>query len=267
MKNKINTLCSIIFGLILISCESEEIISPDTGFVEYTVVQAEIQPDKYFPAVRFTKTLPLGIPFDIKQAELKDVTAYIVKNEIQIIPLIYSGDGLYKPRYEFIVNEGETYELFANYNSKFIYGKTIIPYRPVVTSVNYIANGHYFEANTVSETNTVYAALWIVLTTPPVEAEDFFSVSTPPENNHNDISVRTATIPEKYRSLAYAGQRYIQVFAFDQSYRKYFYSRTSGQLVNNPYVQGGSPIEWNMQGEKVIGMFIGVTRDLIRNVN
>ena len=168
MKNKINTICSIILFLFLISCESEEIINPDTGFEEYTVVQAEIQPDKYFPAVRFTKTLPLGIPFDIKQAELKDVTAYIVKNEIQVIPLIYSGDGLYKPRYEFIVHEGETYELYANYNGKFIYGKTIIPYRPVVTSVNYNFNGHYFEANTVTEINTVYAALWIVSSTPPV---------------------------------------------------------------------------------------------------
>ena len=267
MKNKIKSICSVIFFLILISCESEEIISPEAEFEEYTVVQAEIQPDKFFPAVRFTKTLPLGIPFDIKQAELKDVTAYIVKNEIQVIPLIYSGDGLYKPRYQFLVDEGEIYELYANNEGKFIYGKTIVPYRPVVTSVNYHVNGHYLEANTLTETNVVYAALWIVSTTPPVKAEDFFSVSTPPENNNNEVSVRTAEIPEKYRSSAYAGQRYIQVFAFDQSYRKYFYSRTSGQQVNNPYVQGGGTIEWNMQGERVIGMFIGLTRDLIRNVN
>ncbi|MEJ2104627.1 MAG: hypothetical protein P8X47_08630 [Ignavibacteriaceae bacterium] len=267
MKNKLNIICLIIFFFILVSCEGEEIISPDAEFVEYTVVQAEIQPDKYFPSVRFTKTLPLGIPFNIKQAELKDVTVYIVKNEIQVIPLVYSGDGLYKPRYEFLVDEGEIYELFANYEGKFIYGKTIIPHRPVISSLNYNVSGHYLEANTLNKNNTVYAALWIVSTTPPVRAEDFYSVSTPSENLNDEISVRTATIPQKYRGSAYAGLRYIQVFAFDQSYRKYFYSRTSGQTVNNPYVQGGGTIEWNMQGEKVIGMFIGVTRDLIRNVN
>jgi hypothetical protein len=266
MKNKINATFYIIFFFILISCESEEIINPETGYSEYTVVQAEIRSGQIFPSVRFTRTLPLGIPYDIKQAELKDVTAYLVKNEVQVIPLIYSANGLYKPRYDFYVFEGEIYELYANWGGKFIYGKTIIPHKPVVTSVNNNVNPYFFEADIQAETNIVYAALWIVSTLPPARAEDFFSVSTPTENN-NTVSVRTATIPEEYKSAVYAGKRYIQVLAFDQSYRKYFYSRTSGQKINDPYIQGGSAIEWNMQGENVIGMFIGVTYDETRNVN
>ncbi|MCW8996447.1 MAG: hypothetical protein OQK77_11595 [Psychromonas sp.] len=267
MKNKINTIFYIIFVLILISCEIEEIISPETGYVEYTVVQAEIRSGQIFPAVRFTRTLPLGIPYDIKQAELKDVTAYLIKNEVQVVPLIYSIDGLYKPRYDFYVDEGEVYELYANWEGKFIYGKTIIPHKPVITEVNNNVNPYFFEADILAETNTVYAAIWIVSTSPPAKADDFYSVSTPSENNNNIVSVRTATIPEEYKSAAYAGQRYIKVLAFDQSYRKYFDSRTSGQKINDPYVQGGGTVEWNMQGEKVIGMFIGVTHDLTRNVN
>ena len=74
------------------ACQSEEILGPDDTYEEFTVVQAEIISGKYFPSVRFTKTLPLGIPYDINIAELKNVTVYIVKNEVQVIPLVYTGD-------------------------------------------------------------------------------------------------------------------------------------------------------------------------------
>ena len=266
MKKKIYSI--IVFSALFFSgCEVEEVISPDSVYVEYTVVQAEIRPGKIFPGVRFTKTMPLGIPYDIKKAELKDVTAYIVKNEIQVIPLIYYADGLYKPRFEFYVEEGEVYEVYAESDGKFIYGKTFIPHKPVATSVNYNTNDYYFEADVETEINTVYAALWIVTGLPPAIAEDYFSVSTPSTNPGSVSAVRTGSIPEEYRTQAYAGQRYIQVFAFDQSYRKYFYSRTSGNEINDPFIQGGGAVEWNMQGDKVIGMFIGVTPGELINVN
>ena len=93
----------LISMLLFVNCESEEILNPDAVHIEHTVVQAEIKPGKIFPAVRFTKTLPLGVPYNIKQAELKNVTAYLLKNEVQVIPLHYTSDGLYKPLYEFYV--------------------------------------------------------------------------------------------------------------------------------------------------------------------
>ena len=62
---------------------------------------------------------------------------------MQVIPLIYTSDGLYKPHYDFYVEEGETYELYAERDGKFIYGKTIIPYSPEINSVNYNAAGYY----------------------------------------------------------------------------------------------------------------------------
>jgi hypothetical protein len=264
---KVFYIIILLYSLTYIGCESEELVSPEAVHTEYTVVQAEIHPDKLFPGVRFTKTLPLGVPFNIKQAELKNVTAYLIKNKVQVIPLHYTVDGIYKPLYEFYVEQGETYELVAERNGIYIYGKTIIPYKPVVTGVNYNAGSSYFDADVSSKQNEVYAALWVISGNPPARANDYFSVTLPTQMVNTNVVVRTSSLPEKYMNPIYSDSRYIQVFAFDVSFRKYFYSRTSGQQINDPFVQGGSAVEWNVQGDKVIGMFIGVTPGDIIKVN
>jgi hypothetical protein len=266
MNHFIKIFLLIIF-IFFTGCEVEEIVNPNDVYVEYTVVQAEIQPGKVFPAVRFTKTLPLGVPYDIKKSELKDVTVYIKKNEVQVIPLIYDVDGLYKPTYRFYVLEGETYELFAETNDKYIYAKTIIPYTPSISSTNYNTSDFYLNAELQTKSNEVYGAIWIIPGNPPDKAEDFFSVSNTSYNPGTEIIVRTSSFPDKYRSQIYDDSRHIQVFAFDKSFREYFYSRTSGQQINDPFVQGGGSVEWNVQGDKVIGMFIGVTPGDIIKVN
>ena len=253
--------------IILTACQSEEIIGPDDTYEEFTVVQAEIIAGKYFPSVRFTKTLPLGIPYDINKAELKNVTVYIVKNEVQVIPLVYEGEGLYAPLYDFYVEEGETYELFAEYNKKYIYGKTIIPFAPEINSVNYNGSGYYLTAEIRAKVDEVYCALWIITGNPPDIANDFHSVTTAAKTPYTNVGVRTASFPDEYRLPAYSNNRYIQVYAYDKSFREYFYSRSSGSEINDPFVQGGSSIEWNMQGDKVIGIFIGVAHGEIVKVN
>jgi hypothetical protein len=258
MKTFLN-ISLTFFILVLASCESEEILSPEEVFVEYTVVQAEIQPNKNFPAVRITKTLPLGVPYDIKNAELKNVTAYLVKNEVQVIPLLYTEDGLYKTRYDFYVMQGEIYELYAERDGKFIYARTTIPYKPVVTAVHFNSSEYYLNADIQSTVDEVYGALWIVSGNPPAKAEDFYSVTQPSSFTNSIMSVRTSSIPEEFRTPSYSQSRYIQVFSFDKSFRDYFYSRTSGQEITDPFIQGGGKVEWNVQGDKVIGMFIGVT--------
>ena len=266
MRNILYTL--ILFStLLLFNCESEEILNPVAVHIEHTVVQAEIKPGKVFPAVRFTKTLPLGVPYNIKQAELKNVTAYLLKNEVQVIPLHYTSDGLYKPLYEFYVEEGETYELIAERDGIYIYGKTIVPFIPNVTKTSYNAGEFYFDADVSSRLNEVYGALWIISGNPSARANDYYSITSPASSVNTDIFVRTSSIPEKYRSPTYPDKKYIQVVAFDVSFRKYFYSRTSGQQVSDPYIQGGGAVEWNVQGDKVIGMFIGISAGEIIEVN
>ena len=72
------------------------------------------------------------------------------------------------------------------------------------------------------------------------------------------INVRTSPVPVEFRSPVYNNRRFIQVYSFDKSFNKYFNSRTSGQSINDPFVQGGGTVEWNVYGDNVIGMFIGV---------
>ena len=257
----------LILILLFTACQSEEILGPEDTYEEYTVVQAEIIAGKYFPSVRFTKTLPLGIPYDINKAELKNVTAYLVKNEVQVIPLIYTSEGLYKPLYDFYVQEGETYELYAESNKKFIYGRTLIPYIPQINTVGYNGANYSLTAEVKAKLNEVYGALWIVSGTQPGTAVDFYSVTTPATTPYGTVGVRTSSLPELYRSADYSNNRYIQVYSFDTSFRNYFYSRSSGGEINDPFIQGGGAIEWNMQGDKVIGMFIGVALGEIIKVN
>ncbi|HEY7750983.1 MAG TPA: hypothetical protein VH917_01735, partial [Ignavibacteriaceae bacterium] len=159
MKTILKIFLILIF-IKLTGCESEEIISTDVVYEEYTVVQAEIRAYENFPGVRFTKTLPLGVPYRIEDAELIDVTAYIKRNGVQIIPLIYNADGLYTTLYDIFVSEGETYELFADYKGKFIYSKTIIPFRPEITGLDYNTSEYYLSADVNAKPNEVYAALW-----------------------------------------------------------------------------------------------------------
>jgi len=256
-------LFKVLFVLILITlsgCENEEILTPQFEYEEYIVVQAEIQANRYFPAVRFTKTLPLGVPYRIEDAELKDVTAYLKRNGVQIIPLIYTSEGLYKPLDDFFVVEGETYELFAMRDETFIYSITQIPYKPEITNAYYNSSTYSINANVNAKEGEVYAALWIVTTTPAVKADDYYAVfSTAPGSN---IIVSTSSLPQQYRSGNYSGLRYIQVNSFDQSFEAYFNSRTSGSEITDPFVQGGGEIIWNVQGEKTIGLFIGVSRGI-----
>ena len=257
MKMSLKNILLAIAVIFLAACESEEILGPEATYEEYTVVQGVIEAGRYFPAVRFTKTLPLGVAYDIQKAELKNVTAYVVKNGVQVIPLIYTSEGLYKPLYDFYTEGGETYELFAESEGKYIYGRTLVPFEPEVSDASYHGGEYYLTANVKTKADEVYCALWTISGNPPAEADDYYSVSESSSLPNNTIAVRTSTLPETYRSPAYSESRYIQVFAFDLSFRDYFYSRNSGGNINDPFVQGGGKIEWNMQGDKVIGMFIG----------
>jgi hypothetical protein len=246
----------IVILILFAGCENEEIISVDLDYEEYIVVQAELRADRFFPPVRFTRTLPLEIPYRIEDAELKNVTAYIRKSGVQIIPLIYTQEGLYRTLYEFRVREGETYELFADLDGKFIYSITKIPYNPEIIRSFYNPGDYSLNADIQVKSDEVYGALWYIAGSPPVRADDYFSVIS--GTSPGVISVRTSPLPEEFRSNIYAGKRYILVHALDKSFKEYFNTKVSGDDINDPFVQGGGEINWNVHGEKVIGLFIGV---------
>ena len=260
MKKNIYILCLLILIIVTTSCENEQVVEVDVAQNEFTVVQSELRLDGLFPGVRFTRTLPIGVPYDIKQAELKNITAYIRIDSVQVIPLHYTSDGIYNPLYEFYVEAGSFYELFAERDDTYIYAETVIPEKPTVFSASYSSGEHYLQAVVKPFRNEVYAALWAISSTPFIKADDYFSVSVPTEFYPNStVDVRTSPIPVYFQSPAYNGSRFIQVVSFDKSFKNYFQSRTAGQEIDDPFVQGGGSAEWNVQGDKVIGMFIGVS--------
>ncbi|UCH64781.1 MAG: DUF4249 family protein [Ignavibacterium sp.] len=258
---KIFLITTLFFPLI--GCENEQVVNTSIAHEEFTVVQAELRPDERFPGVRFTKTLPLGTQYNIEQAELKNISAYLRIDSTQIIPLHYNSEGLYQSLYEFYIESGQVYELFAERDETFIYSKTYIPEIPIIVQSNYNQSGYYLEAEVRSFQDEVYSALWIISSSTVERAPDYFSVSVPQFITGNStVGVRSSSLPEQYRSSIYDGSRLIQVFAFDKAFKPYFDSRTSSQGINDPFIQGGGSVEWNVQGDNVIGMFIGVAESI-----
>jgi len=257
MKKNIYIL--LILYIVTTACENEQIVDVDVVHDEFTVVQSELRSNSFFRGVRFTKTLPIGVPYDIKSAELKNITAYLRIDSVQIVPLHYTSDGIYDPLYNFYVSSGTVFELFAEREGTFIYAKTVIPEKPTVISTGY-SSGNYLHASVRTHRDEVYAALWAISGTPFIKADDYYSVSVPTEFDPvSMVDVRTSPLPEDFQSPNYNNSRYIQVVSFDKSFKNYFQSRTSGQGINDPFVQGGGTVEWNVQGDKVIGMFIGIS--------
>ena len=262
---KITSILALVS--LIIACENEQVVNISVAHEEFIVVQAELKPDKRFPGVRFTKTLPLGTPYDIKLAELKNISAYLRIDSVQIIPVHYTSEGLYKPLYDLYIESGQVYELFATQGETFIYGKTIIPEIPIIMQSNYNQGGYYLEAQVRSFESEVYSALWIISSSNVEKAPDYFSVSVPTYITGNStVAVRSMSLPEEYRTSSYNGSRLIQVSSFDKSFKAYFDSRTSSQGVDDPFIQGGGSVEWNVQGDNVIGMFIGVAESVQVNV-
>ncbi|HCY74608.1 MAG TPA: hypothetical protein DHV28_01685 [Ignavibacteriales bacterium] len=261
-------IISLLLLLIFTSCENEELLNVDSAYKELLVVQSEITPGSNFPGVRLTKTLPLGIPYDINLSEIKDATIYIRIDSIKIIPLHYTTEGFYKPLYDLPVSSGEYYELFGERGNQTFYAKTKIPYQPNLENVFFDINGFYAGADVYSYSNECYAALWKVDAGTLKSADDFFQISTAEnEMSGGTISVRAASYPQEYQTNAYNGKRYIQIFSFDESFEKYFTTKSGNQVINNPYVQGTGSTDWNVEGRDVVGMFIGYARSDIHFVN
>lgn len=254
--------------MYVVACENQHVIDVDVEFTEFTVVQAELRENTLFSGVKFTKTLPLGVQYSIELAEIKDITAYIRINNVQIIPIIYTGDGLYESTHKFRIQAGDTYELFALRNETFIYSKTYIPQQAVVTQTNFNIDNNSMEADVLFSENEAYAAIWEIGSSTIFRSDDFFSVTLPESSYPGPTtSVRTSPIDQELLAPAYDGQRFIRVFSFDKSFKAYFNSRTSSGNIDDPFIQGGGSIEWNVKGENVIGMFIGLAEGEATLVN
>ncbi len=246
---------------MFISCEEESVIENDLPYEEYVVVRAQLDGNEIFGGVSITKTLPHDVTYDITKAELKDVFAYLQIDGIRIIPLKYSGNGIYKPVENLMIETDKTYELFAKWNGRQIYAKTYVPNAPDVQSAR--INGLYLNGSAIITKDEVVAATWIIAyntTSIKAEAENFYEVKASTSEDPVRVSVRTTELPDQYRSLAYRNRYYIRFYCFDKQYADYFKTKDGNEPIENIFTQGASTIVWNVTGDKTIGLFIGVTK-------
>ncbi len=256
MIKKVILLVSLT--LLLSSCENSTDVAIDLSYTEYTVVNAQLTGYKVFQGVALTNTLPLDEPYDINKAEIKDAVMYMVENGIRIIPLHYTSNGVYKPLGEVIIQVHSQYELFVSIGSKTIYSKTIVPAAPEVLNLTNIGY-QYLSAEVNAIPGEAYGAAWLVSSAGELlTAPNFFEVVTPGENS-STVNVRCMDIPYPYNSPAYSNEVYIKVFAFDRAYKDYFKTRIKSGQVNNTFTAGGGAVAWNVAGDHVIGLFIGMT--------
>lgn len=262
-----NSIKIILFFILIsfLGCESSEIIEPDISHEEFIVVQAQLVANEVFAGIVLTKTLPLGISYDIKKAEIKTAFAYLRKNFVQIIPLHYSEDGRYNTFHELRPRETDVFELFAEIDDDKIYSKTFIPKAPNISSALYELNSGQIIIDLIPSDEEAYGAIWQVNDPIPVKASDFFSIETLQPTEFS-LTIRTLPLPEKYKNANYLNALYYQVFSFDPSYSAYFRNKGSSNAVSNPFVQGGGNTSWNITGKNAIGLFMGVNKSELRKV-
>ena len=261
MKNLVLILSTLLLFYIL-GCENVKVISPDINNQEYIIVRAELKANLPFEGVTFTKSLPLDVNFDIKKAELKNVDAYLRVNGIQIITLHYLQDGLYVPVSTFLIQPGATYELFAKYNNSSIYSITKIPQPPRIISASIMDNWS-IEVTVRPNEDEVYGAGWEIYNAGTEnlldESKDFQTIVQPdPNDPGSNLLVFTKVLPDKYISGNYNNLIYAQVYSFDSPYLNYFKTKNNNQPSENIFAQGGDLVSWNVQGDHVLGLFIGL---------
>jgi hypothetical protein len=248
----------ISLSFLLLSCEDTNVIGNDLLFEEYTVIRSELKANNIFEGVSITKTLPLDEKYDIAKAEIKNAEVILKVDGVQVIPLHYTGEGLYKPLYTVRIKPGITYELFVEINGKSVYGFTRVPEVPEIEDASFFENS-YITADINAKPNEVYGAVWVINPSSPIKGNNFFSiVPTTKTDSSGIISLRTDEIPEEYRSQLFRERTFIQTYAFDQQYLDYFKTKFNNLPLENSFTGSSGPVAWNVKGEKVIGLFIGL---------
>jgi hypothetical protein len=256
-----NYILIFFLGIIIPGCQDTGIVDNSTEFIEYLVVRAELKANTNFEGVQITKTLPLEETYDITKAEIKNAVVHLKVNGFQIIPLHYVNNGIYKSIYNVKIVPGFNYELFAEVGEKSVYGNTRVPEIPQVNNASF-DNNIYLTAEVVSKPSEVYGADWVIIrnpSDPPETSDNYFSI-VPVEFKPTEpsIALRTIEVPENLRTPVFRNSTYIKVTAFDHSFLDYFKTRNNNNPINNVFLSGGGAVGWNVQGEKVIGIFIGI---------
>jgi hypothetical protein len=249
--------------LLLVSCEEIDVVELDIDYTEKIVVQSELIAGEFFEGVYLSKTLPLNERYSPEVAEITDAALFLILDSVKVIPLHYRGLGKYESFNPFKVVSNQTFELFGEVGKTKLYAKTIIPNMPLYSNSRFVPEG-YLSTSVKLNSGEAYGAIWLmannVLSKPFDQSKDFFSILTKLDPDDEEMLVRTTLLNNEYFSSYYSDKIFIQIYSFDQSYYKYFKTKNNNSPIEDNFSQGGGPIDWNVEGHNVIGMFIGVAK-------
>jgi hypothetical protein len=255
---------------VLTSCEKvDEAVIPVTN-ENMIIVEGWLNAEKDFQGIKITHPVPLQQTYNAPSALVTDVDAYIRVNGIHIYPLHLFPDGYYRPLYGLKIKTDSLYELFGSWEGSQFYARTIIPNKPQISGVTYIQdnsnNTSHIEAKISADTNRVYGAKWVILYTDTSSQFNNiveFQIGAP----DNFVTAKTIDLPTKYLSTNYNLSTYVIVSEFDPQYIDYFNTKQNNQISDNPFTQANGSVNWNVKGEKAIGLFIGVNESPPMNVS
>lgn len=254
---KVTLICLFLLLIFLTGCENTDTIEINLEYEEFIVVQANLIRGMDFEGVSITRTLPLEKSYSKDDAIIKDASAFIRINGVQIIPLHYNNDGTYKPLYKLIPAAGNTYELFAQTEGRSVYSITAVPSVPDPLS-SIIRNNKCIEIEVMQNNDEVYGALWLIKSgTSIVDKSDDFQVIESGSTNNSPVTIRTQDFKKEYQNVEYLKNIYYKIFSFDKAYRDYFKTRINNTPIDNSLLYGGGSVIWNVHGDNVIGLFIG----------
>ncbi len=169
---------------------------------------------------------------------------------------------MYAPLDTIFIEPGSTYELFAQYNNTNIYSITQVPRLPRIVSAS-LKDNRFIEVTIRPDADEAYGAGWEIYNAATKnlydESTDFQTIVQPQLNDlGSNLTLNTKDLPLNYTSGNYSGLMYAEVYAFDSQYFNYFKSKNNNQPSDNVFAQGGDQVSWNVQGDHVIGLFIGL---------
>jgi hypothetical protein len=131
------------------------------------------------------------------------------------------------------------------------------------------AAGSYFTTEVLADQTEAFAATWIIAFSEnsiTAEADDFYEVKTTESDIPVTTLVRTTDLPDQYRQYQYHDRYYVRVYSFDKQYKEYFETKNGNKAIENIFAQGASTVNWNIEGDKTIGLFIGFTKSRMTKV-
>jgi hypothetical protein len=271
IKIIIPNLGLLLILVILSSCSQNIDGNVDLPYTEEIVVRGVLEAGQPVKGIMLSKTMPTLDTFSMSQAEISNVDAFIMNNNIKY-QLHYVGNSLFDCD-SLTAQSGNTYTLTVHWNGKTVTATTIVPYALDFDSITVITPYHRRHDNewtvglsaiTYINTNVVVVGGYYLIDTTGINpyiktyTSKAYRMQDTNSNGARNLVVFQKSIIDTnlilYDSLQYQMSLFVE--SYDPQFYDYFSSRMSGDSPNSSFGLSGSNIRWNVKGDGV-GLFVG----------